>query len=309
MHTVRQPDCRRKGGLFLKRVRFSDDITWKSVGLIAAGSLLFSAAMNLLIVPMALYSGGFLGVAQLLRELLLALGLQADGVDVAGIAYCLINVPLFFLSYRSLGKPFVLKTLIAVACYTVFLTVIVSPETPLITDRLTCCLLGGAAAGVGAGMTLLSGGCGGGEEILGVYLTRRRTSLSVGRLSILINLVVYGCCLIFFNLETVVYSLIYSVFANLFLDKMHFQNIMVNVLVISKKEGLQDLVFRVTGRGVTQWEGHGGYTDEKANLYLTVVSKRESYALRKALQNFDPDAFVVINEDIDVVGNFEVRVM
>ena len=58
-----------------------------------------------------------------------------------------------------------------------------------------------------------------------------------------------------------------------------------------------------------RWEGHGGYTDEKANLYLTVVSKRESYALRKALQNFDPDAFVVINEDIDVVGNFEVRVM
>ena len=63
----------------------------------------------------------------------------------------------------------------------------------------------------------------------------------------MINLVVYGCCLIFFNRETVVYSLIYSVFANLFLDKMHFQNIMVNVLVISKKEGLQDLVFRVTG--------------------------------------------------------------
>lgn len=52
-------------------------------------------------------------------------------------------------------------------------------------------------------MTLLSGGCGGGEEILGVYLVKKNPFFSVGKLSILINVFVYGCCLVFFDIETV----------------------------------------------------------------------------------------------------------
>lgn len=291
----------------MKSLKLSDYITLKSLGLIVAGSLMFSLAMNLLIVPMALYSGGFLGVAQLLREVTVRLGLRTDNMDVAGIAYFLINVPLFLLSFRGLGKPFFVKTLIAVGCYTLFLTVIVSPEQPLITDRLTCCLIGGVIAGTGAGMTLLSGGCGGGEEILGVWLTQKNPSFSVGKLSILINVFVYGCCLVFFNMETVVYSLIYSVFTNLFIDKMHFQNIMMNVLIISRKEGIRETVLQTTGRGLTQWDGYGGYTDEKTKILLTVVSKQEYRQLRRAVKETDPNAFVVINEDIDVMGNFEVR--
>ena len=291
----------------MKSIRLSKYITFKSLGLIVGGSLLFSLAMNLLIVPMSLYSGGFLGIAQLLREVLLRLGVQVENIDVAGIAYLLINVPLFLISFRSIGKPFFVKTLVTVGCYTLFLTIIVSPNQPIITDRLTCCLIGGVIAGIGAGMTLLSGGCGGGEEILGVYLVKKNPFFSVGKLSILINVFVYGCCLVFFDIETVVYSLIYSGFTNLFIDKMHHQNIMMDILIISKKEGLCDLILRTTGRGATHWDGYGGYTDTPTNILLTVVSKREYHALRKIIKEFDPDAFVVINEDIEVMGNFEVR--
>lgn len=293
----------------MKPFKISEYITLRSAGLIIGGSLIFSLAMNLLIVPMSLYSGGFLGIAQLLREVLLTIGVHIENIDVAGITYFLINVPLLILSYRSFGKPFFIKTVLAVGCYTVFLTLIVSPEQPIITDRLTCCLIGGVAAGIGAGLTLLSGGCGGGEEILGVYFSKRNPSFSVGKLAILINIFVYGCCLIFFNIEVVVYSLIYSVFTSLFIDKMHFQNIMMNVLIISKKDNLQEIIFNTTGRGVTHWDGYGGYTDEQTNILLTVVSKREYHSLRKAVRDFDPNAFVVINEDIDVMGNFEMRVM
>ena len=291
----------------MKRFKISDSITLKSLALIVCGSLIFSLAMNLLIVPMSLYSGGFLGVAQLLREVLLAIGLHVENIDVAGIAYFMINVPLLLLSFRSIGKPFFIKTLIAVGCYTFFLTAIVSPEQPILTDKLTSCLIGGVIAGIGAGMTLLSGGCGGGEEILGVYLVKKHPFFTVGKISSFINIFVYGCCLIFFNVETVIYSLIYSVFTNMFIDKMHHQNIMMNILIISKKEGLCDLVLNLTGRGVTQWNGQGGYTNMPTKILLTVVSKREYRALRKCISDYDPDAFVVINEDIDVMGNFEVR--
>ncbi len=292
-----------------QKLKISDYLDLRSAGLILFGSLLFSAAMNLLIVPMALYSGGMLGVAQLVRQVLIVVGIDVQNIDVAGIVYMLINVPLFLLSYHSMGKPFFVKTLFAVGCYTLFLTIIVSPETPIIPDTLTCCLIGGVISGVGAGMTLLAGGCGGGEEILGVYFAKKRPSISVGKLSIAINIFVYGCCLIFFNLSTVVYSLIYSICTNLFLDKTHFQNIMMSVIIISKREGIADLVFKTVGRGVTRWDGRGGYTNEATNIFLTVVSKREYLSLRRAVKKHDPDAFLVVSEDIDVVGNFEMRVL
>lgn len=93
----------------MKSIRLSKYITFKSLGLIVGGSLLFSLAMNLLIVPMSLYSGGFLGIAQLLREVLLRLGVQVENIDVAGIAYLLINVPLFLISFVPLGNHFLLK--------------------------------------------------------------------------------------------------------------------------------------------------------------------------------------------------------
>ena len=101
----------------MKSIRLSKYITFKSLGLIVGGSLLFSLAMNLLIVPMSLYSGGFLGIAQLLREVLLRLGVQVENIDVAGIAYLLINVPLFLISlyYRVV----VIRAPLQGLCYTV----------------------------------------------------------------------------------------------------------------------------------------------------------------------------------------------
>lgn len=282
-------------------------MTWRDLGCIVGGSLLFSLAMNLLIVPMELFSGGFLGIAQLLRSCLAWLGLSSDAVDISGLAYLVLNIPLFLISLRSLGKAFLCKTLVAVVCYTVFLSLIVPPEVPYLSDRLTSCLLGGVVAGVGAGTVLRSGGCGGGEEILGIYLAQKYKFLSIGRTTFLINLLVYGTCLFLFNAEIVVYSLLYSVFACQFIDKMHFQKIMTDVIIISKKDGVRDLIFRSTGRGVTHWEGRGGYTDEPANILLTVVSKHESAYLRRAVKEYDPEAFVVINEDVDVEGNFELR--
>ena len=288
--------------------KVSDYISLKEAFLIIGGSLLYSAAMNLLIVPLGMFSGGFLGIAQLIREVFARLGMEASGVDIAGILYFLFNIPLFALSLMEFGKPFLAKTVLAVICYTIFLTVIVSPDIPVLVDRLTGCLFGGILAGIGAGMTLLSGGSGGGEEILGVYLSRRHPNFSVGKLCILINLFVYGSCLFLFDIQAVIYSLMVSFFTNFSLDKIHFQNIMMDVTIISKVDGMEHVVMEVTKRGVTCWDGRGGYTKEGAHILLTVVSKKEAKELKSAVRRADPSAFMIINEDVAVSGNFEMRV-
>ena len=83
----------------------------KDMSLIVVGSLLFSVSMNCIILPSGMYSGGFLGIAQLLRMVLLSVfpSLQSVG-DVAGIIYFLLNVPLLILAWSRFGHLFFAKT-------------------------------------------------------------------------------------------------------------------------------------------------------------------------------------------------------
>lgn len=71
------------------------------------GSLLFAAGVNLIIMPMNLYNGGFMGVAQLLRTFVVSvLHVNAGQIDLAGIIFYIINIPLFSLHGRESGKAF-----------------------------------------------------------------------------------------------------------------------------------------------------------------------------------------------------------
>ena len=83
------------------------------------GSLLFAAGVNLLITPLGLYNGGFMGFAQLLRTFVVSV-LHVPvpaGVDLSGIIYFILNIPLFYMGLKILGKEFAVKTLVTVGIH------------------------------------------------------------------------------------------------------------------------------------------------------------------------------------------------
>lgn len=157
-------------------------------------------------------------------------------------------------------------------------------------------------------MTLLSGGCGGGEEILGVYFCSRNANFSVGRMLIILNVFVFGSCLIMTDFETVVYSIIFSGITSVALDKVHLQNVTLDCVIITKKPNMEKLVIDTIGRGVTYWKGYGGYTGEETNIIQTIASKKEAIVLRREILKADPSAFVVFNEDVTITGNYQTRI-
>ena len=85
---------------------------WRELAVIFLGSLLFAASMNCIVLPMGMYSGGFLGLAQLLRMGLESLvpGLQSLG-DLAGVIYFLLNLPLLAIAWSRFGHYFLGKTI------------------------------------------------------------------------------------------------------------------------------------------------------------------------------------------------------
>lgn len=272
------------------------------------GGILFAAGVNLFITPLTLYNGGFVGIAQLIRTFLTStLHLSFGQTDISGIIYFLLNIPLVYLAWKKMGKGFFAKTIVTVIIQTVALTFIPIPKSPIIEDYLTACIIGGLVSGFGTGLVLRGGSSGGGQDILGLYFTKKFRNFSVGKMGIIINAFVYGICLCMFNLEIVIYSLIYGVIASVACDRVHIQNINMSVMIFTKKLGISKAIMDEMGRGVTNWDGAGAYTKETSYILFVMISKYEVSQIKRIVRNIDPNAFMIFTEGCSVDGNFEKR--
>ena len=269
------------------------------------GAFLYAAGINLFVVPAGLYSGGVMGICQVIRTLLLEyLNLSFGSVDIAGIIYYLINIPIFMLAYTRIGKRFFFKTLAAVTAVTVLLSLI--PTRIIVEDQMAGCVVGGLVSGAGVGILLRMGSSGGGMDVIGVLLARWKRDFSVGKINLLVNLGLYAACLFLFDVEIVVYSVIFAAVYSVAMDKVHTQNINVEVNVITKADtaALEEEVFQELGRGITKWAAQGAYTREKSGILYILLSKYEVNRLKTIIHHHDPQAFIVVNEGVSVDGNY-----
>lgn len=269
------------------------------------GVLIYAVGVNLFVVPTGLYTGGVMGICQVIRTILTDyLKLNFGGFDIAGVIYYIFNIPIFVVAFTRMGKWFFVKTLAAVTFMTVFLSVI--PIFPVVEDHMASCVVGGILAGAGLGLVLRMGSSGGGMDVIGVVLTKWKKGFSVGMANLMVNLALYAVCLSLFDVEIVVYSVIYSAVSAVAMDRLHTQNINVEVHVITKADTaeLEKAVCSELERGVTQWTSMGAYTREESHVLYILLSKYEVHRLKAVIRKYDPNAFMVVNEGVSVDGNF-----
>lgn len=276
------------------------------------GQMLVALAINFFIVPQGLYTGGLMGVCQLIRTLLQDYaGISFGTHDIAGLLYFAANVPILMYAYKNLGRVFVVKTIICTVVYSFFYSALPRPEIPIIADPLTSCLIGGILGGVGAGIVLTCGASGGGLDVVGLCLSKKGVNITVGRFSLGFNVFLYAACLILFSPTVAIYSVIYNFFTVMVLDRMHQQNISVQAFIFTHKtkdSTLSDRIMEELDRGVTYWNGVGAYTGADVEVLCVCLSKYEIEQLIRAVHSVDPDAFVTIQERVRVIGNFPRKV-
>ena len=275
-------------------------------------TLVFAAALvafsiNRFIAPLSFYSGGLLGVCQVIRTLLATkAGLDLGETDIAGILYLIANVPLLILAWRSMGRSFVFKLILCTVSQSVFMTLIPVPEKAVIEDPLTACLIAGLLNGLGYGLMLTCGGSSGGMDTLWLYLSKKR-GFTVGKTGIIFNACLYLLCLVLFDKRIAIYSAIYSVFTNVFLDKVHQQNITSQALIMTKQDepAIAEAIMKAIARGVTVWEGRGAYTGDDVHILCVCLSKYEIDTLQNTVHAIDPHAFITVQEGVHTIGNFQ----
>ena len=287
-------------------------MNWKQIKpyvIVVFGSSLFALGVNLLVVPLNLYSSGLLGVSQVLRSIVNLVISSQSQYDWSGYVYFALNIPLYIMAYRSLSHRFFYLSVLSTIVQSIVLVLIPIPQTPLLEDALTSVLVGGLIGGIGIGLCLREGGSGGGFDILGMYYALKTKGGSVGRLSLILNAVVYVICAVLFDIETAIYSILYVTVFTLALDRFHTQNIATHVMIFSQNKEIKKKIISQLRRGVTYWHGYGAYTDHDMDIIVTIISKYEISALKKLVLDMDEHSFIVISEGLHVIGNYEKRLL
>ena len=266
----------------------------RNLSLIGVGSVLFAVAINGILIPHKFLSGGITGIALIIHYLL-------PSLPVAWL-YFLINVPLFALGWAFVGRRFFYYSIIGMVSLTVALAWV--HVTLPIQDKILSALFAGVISGIGGGLILRSRGSAGGTDILSVILLNR-FSISIGKTFLAFNIIVLASASVLFSLEAGLYTLIYIYVTS------HMVNLVVTglskrkaVFIISTEwEEISSKILHKIGRGLTMIHGQGGYTGDKEQILYTVVSLRELSKLKDAIKQADPNAFVVVQDTLEVIGH------
>ena len=281
---------------------------WVRLALAVLGSLVYALGINLFVTPLGLYTGGLMGFCQLLRSLVLsALHIGSLPFDLAGVIFYAINIPLLAIAWRSMGPTFFRNTVICATTYTLFVSLVPVPAQPLVDDILTSCLLGGVISGVGTGLVLTCGCSGGGLDALGLHLSQKGAKFTIGQFNLIFNAVLFLLCGLLFDVSTMIYSILNTIFQAVAIDRAHQQSVNVQMLIFTKAESpeLDHFILDNLHRGITRWEGKGVYTGEDTHILCVCLNKYQIEDLQQALLKADPKAFFIIQEGVHVSNNFE----
>ena len=276
---------------------------------ILGGTLLYSLGMNLFVVPAGLYTGGIMGLSQLLRTFLLRATGWTPAIDIAGLINYTINLPMLLLAWRRLDQRVVLKTLLSVTGTPIFLSLV--PRADILPgDQLARCPIGGLLCGRGIGLLLWMGGTSGGMDLLGMMLIKSGSHTSIGHVNLCWNLMLYTICACAFSLSTAIYSILFSFVSTTAMDKLHMQNINVEVTVVTKilSPEMEHEILVDLHRGITRMDGIGEYTGDPVHVFYILVSKYEIGRLRAIIMKYDPHAFIVAKDGAVIYGNYKRKV-
>ncbi len=280
---------------------------YKDVLKVLIGSFMFCYSVNVFIVPNNLYTGGVLGIAQLIRSIIIDVFKFNITYDFSGILYYIINIPLFYIAYKYISKPFFVRTIFAVTIQSLMLSLI--PTNPLLDDMIVNILVGGILGGAGIGIVLSSGASTGGSDIIGLALAKVNNNFSVGKLGMILNVIIYTIAGIMYGVEIMIYSIIYCVCESLTIDKMHDQNICSTAFIFCKKnpKKLNNFIKEDLGRDFTYWDAKGGYDDSRTYIIYTALTKYELLRLERYMKTYDDHAFMVKSEGVGIKGEFEKK--
>ncbi len=260
---------------------------------ILLGCLLGAAAYPAFLIPNSIAPGGLTGVATILNHLF---------SWPVGTVSLLLNIPLFLIGYRAMGRIFAFRSLIATLLFSLLIDLL--PIRPVSTDPLLGTLFGGVVLGAGLGLILRGGATTGGTDMVARMVHRRLPFITVGMfLFILDCLVVVGAAAAI-GTQQALYAFISIYVCSKVIDAvmMGFGGNKACFIMSKAWQQITNRLMEETGRGVTHLDARGAYTGNQQPVVLCVASRQEIMSVKRIVREEDESAFLFITDAHEALG-------
>jgi len=265
--------------------------------LIFIGASLQAVCFALFLVPGKLAPGGLSGAAQIVNSF--------TGWPI-GAMVLIANIPLFIAGWKFLGgRRFLARTVFASIVFSVVLDglSLVLPQNGVTTDPVLNALYGALLGGLGGGLVIRMQGTSGGTEIL-ARLVSRRYGIPLSQSYMYTDAVVVFLSGLVFSWGHALYALIALYVWGVVTDfVVEGQGVVRTAIIVTDQaEAVSAQIMADLQRGVTAWAGKGMYSGQGKQILFCVVSRSELSQLKIIIHESDPDAFVVIGQAHEALG-------
>lgn len=272
----------------------------KKFGWIAAtilGSALFAFGFSCFLLPNEISTGGISGLALVAVELL--------RFGSVGSLSVLINLPLFLIAGLKIGRRFFFGSLTGMLCSSALIDVFALIPMPT-TEPLIGALYGGTLCGLGLGAVFAAGASTGGSDIVVRLLKLRWRDVPIGQISMAFDgMVAVITGIVFRDLNKALYTGVTVFLCGKIMDAVVYRFDYSKVALIMTKEHqkIAEVIDSRLGRGATFLRGEGSYTHQEMMVVLTAVKRQQITELKELVMEIDPNAFVIVQEAHQVLGD------
>lgn len=273
---------------------------WRKIGWIPAtvlGSAVFALGFSLFLQNNGISPGGISGLGMVIVELL--------NIGTVGLWSIAINLPLFLLAGVKIGRRFFAGSLLGMLLSNVlidaFAKIPFSPPEPLVGA-----LYGGVLCGLGLGAVFVCGTSTGGSDILVRLLKLRWRNVPIGQISMGFDvLVVVLTGIVFQDVTKALYTGIAVFVTSQVIDAVvyRFDYSKVALIISPEYERIAAAIDRKLTRGATFLHAEGSYSRSQTKVVLTAVKKQQVAELKELVIAIDPDAFIIVQEAHQVLGD------
>lgn len=270
----------------------------RAVLLITLAALIYALSFVWCFDPNGIAFGGITGLAQIVNRLFPA--------APVGVTVIVLNIPLFILGWKLIGGKLLVSSLYAMFISSVFIDLL----TPLYDwqpmEPLLACIFGGLLMGASLGVVFLQGATTGGTDLAARLLKLKFKWLPMGKLLIGVDLAVIVLVALFFrNLNTALYGLVALYISTLAMDGILYglDNAKVAYIISDHNDEISSAIVQDLDRGVTILHGQGAYTGAEKQVLMCAFKQREIAAIKAAVKDIDPDAFLIVCNAHEVLGD------
>lgn len=276
----------------------------KPVGLdylmIIVGTGLMSLAINSVFDAAGMVTGGFSGIAIIIKAW--TKNLIEGGIPL-WVTNCVLNLPLFVIAWKVRGFSFIKRAILGEISLSVWLAI--QPVWNLAgNDLLLSALYGGVIQGVGIGLVFLGGGTTGGTDMMAAIIQKFLKHYSIAQIMQVIDAMVVLVGMYVFGVHKALYAIIavYLVtkVSDGLIEGLKFSK--AAYIITGKPKEISDMIINDLDRGVTGINARGMYSGQDKLMLFCVVNKKEIIMLKEKVDEIDPDAFVIVTDAREVHG-------